>query len=211
MKFNGEYIDLFGEKLLLHERTFKDAQDLVEWMFGNKKIESASFEATVKLNFLIDALKFNVEKHPFASNHLFTKKYWYRPFRKRKLLKLFSPEFLKNNLSSRMVDELIHKVRFNLEKQKNNSKEGTVLSRTLMLQMVSQYSGITWEEAENLSVSEFEARLEQALNIYNSERGGELNLKSRDQLERESNKELEYVKKVMKQRDAQKQEEKQNG
>ncbi|MBK7979245.1 MAG: hypothetical protein IPK06_04380 [Ignavibacteriae bacterium] len=140
MKFNGEYIELFGEKLLLHERTFKDAQDLVEWISENKNKQSASFEITVKLNFLIDALKFNVIKHPYASKHLFAKKYLYRPFRKRKLKNINSGIF-ENNLSTRMADELIHKIRFDLEKQKNTTKEGSVLSRTLMLQMVSQYSG----------------------------------------------------------------------
>ncbi|MBK7979244.1 MAG: hypothetical protein IPK06_04375 [Ignavibacteriae bacterium] len=44
--------------------------------------------------------------------------------------------------------------------------------------------------------------MEQAFNIYNSERGGELRVKSSDQLERESKKEIDYVKRVMKEREA---------
>lgn len=175
MKFNGEIIELFGEKLYLHERTIGVAFDHNEWAESQTKWDANS---EIYLNVLIlqKALQFNLDRLPiFTFNG---KKYSIAFTRYKKLSRLLSTEYIFKNLGVGKLRELTDKVRFKLEKQSRNTQESEKVSRATMIQLVAKYSNMNWEEVELLSVNEFTIRLEQAVNMLNSERTGKFGIKS---------------------------------
>ncbi len=161
-KYDGVHIKLFGIRLLLHERSIKDAFEL------NRQIDSldeidALVDIHLKIKTILDALKFN------------KKIYKYNLFTRNKLSKILTQEYLYKNLSLKRLDELYNKVVYELEKQAKEKGGKKTMSTENMIQLVSKFSNISWEETLELSVSEFLIRLEQAINYMNFIASGKYN------------------------------------
>lgn len=189
MKLRGEIIELFGEKLLLHERTIKDSDELDEFVksLDNWDRQTENF---IGVSILQRALKLNIDRLPYFTFR--NKKISLRPFRYKKLKHLLSDDHIYNNLGIGRLKELVNKIRFDLEKQiPNEDGGGEEISRANRIQLVAKYSNLRWEEVEQLSVSEFVIRLEQAINILSSELNGKFGLRSHADEVRQAQREYE--------------------
>ena len=194
-KFNGEIINLFGEELLLHERCIKDAFDLNEFAEDQTKW-TANSEIYLQVVILQKSLSLNIDKIKIAIaekeakiNSLLS----FRPFKKQKLQKeltelkkklahltnLFTIESIYQNVGIGRLRELNDKIRFDLEKQSRATEKGEKIGRANMTQLVARFSNMKWEDVENLSVSEFTVRLEQSINMLNTEISGKFGVKSK--------------------------------
>lgn len=176
MKYNGEIIELFGEKLLLHERAIGDA--FTHNSFAEtQNTWTANSEIYLNVLILQKALQFNIEKLPHIT--LRGKKYYLRPSKYKKLTKLLSIENIYKNLGVGSLKKLVDKIRFDLEHQSRESAEGEKIGHDNMVQLVAEYSRMTWDDVRKLSVSEFTIRLEQAFNMLNTQISGKFGTKSR--------------------------------
>jgi len=175
MKFNGEIIELFGEKLILHERSIGDAFDHNE--FAEKQINwNANSEIYFNVLIFQKALQFNISGLPHFS--IRGKTFQLRPFRYKKLNKLLSIENIYKNLGIGRLRELVEKIRFDLEKQPRETSEGEKISNNNLIQLVVEYSKMNWDDVNKLSVSEFTIRLEQAFNMLNTHISGKFGTKT---------------------------------
>lgn len=188
MKFNGRIINLFGEELFLHERTIKDAFDHNE--FAEDQTEwTANSEIYFQVVILQSALKFNITKISEELKQKINERentLFFRLLKKNKLtveiesLKVQEAKFKKKlkldyiyqNLGIAKLRELVDVVRFDIEKQSRSNEKTEKIGRANMVQLVAHYSNMKWEDVENLSVSEFVLRLEQSINLLNSQAGG---------------------------------------
>lgn len=213
-KFTGEIINLFGEEVLLHERSIKDAFDHNE--FAEEQNEwTANSEIYFQVIILISALKFNIE---LADKKLFEKEKEFFLFNsntfnflsRRKIKKLseeisnlranlsllkkkITIEYIYENLGIGALRSLIDKVRYEFEKQPRLSNEkNEKVGRSNMVQLVAKYSSMAWDDVERLSVSEFTIRLEQAINMMNMELTGKFGMKSQSDEQREWDKFYEH-------------------
>lgn len=176
MSYRSQYIELFGERLLLHERSIKDAQDHNEFA---ESITTWDFTSELYFNVLIlrKALKANLNQLPYLA--LGGKRFPLRVFKFRKLSRILSEEYIYKNLGVGTLRSLVDKIRFDLEMLPRNNESTEKISRANLTQLVARYSNMTWDEVEKLSVSEFNIRLEQSINMMNAETSGKFGIKSR--------------------------------
>lgn len=182
-KYKGEIISLFGEKLLLHERSIKDAMDLNEFIKGRASFDPAT-EIYINTLILLNALRFNIERLLYFKFR--GKRIPLRLFKYKRLRKKLSINYIYKNLGIGTLKQLVDKVRFDFEKQPRSNQKTEEISRSNMIQLVAKYSNMKWGEVEELSVSEFTIRLEQAFNMLNTEISGRFGIKSRADEEKET-------------------------
>lgn len=212
-KFNGEIINLFGEELLLHERSIKDAFDQNEFA-EDQKDWNANSEIYFQVIVLISALKYNIEladqKLSEKERELFSLEsspFSFLAWKKvRKITKeiytlreklydyqsKISIQHLYQNLGIGTLRALVDKVRYELEKQPRTNEKGEKAGRANMTQLVAKYSFMKWDDVEKLSVSEFSIRLEQAINMMNMEFTGKFGVKSQSDEQKEWEKFYEH-------------------
>lgn len=187
MNYKGVKIELFGLSLFLHERSFADAIKLNEFWKDKEASKDAVYAAALtKIEVLKDALKFN-----FQTCYLW--KIPIKPFRLKKLKRLITTNYLFDNIGIATLNKLTDKVIYELEGQeKAGDKE--VMSTSRMISLVSQFTGISWKEAEQLPVSQFTARLNEAVNLAGLFGGGKFGLKSEKDIKDENLRHYEMVK-----------------
>lgn len=211
--YNGEIINLFGEDLLLHERSIKDAFDQNEFAEDQKEW-SANSEIYFQVTILISALKYNIEladqKLKEKERELFSLEsspFSFIAWKKvRKITEEISTlrekfydyqskisiQYIFQNLGIGKLRELVDKVRYDLEKQPRTNEKGEKVGRANMTQLVAKYSYMKWDDVEKLSVSEFTIRLEQAINMMNMEFTGKFGVKSQSDEQKEWEKFYEH-------------------
>ncbi len=212
-KFNGEIINLFGEELLLHERSIKDAFDQNEFAEDQKEW-TANSEIYFQVIVLLSALKYNIEladqKLSEKERELFALEsspfsfFAWKKARKitaeistlrEKLYDYQSKISIQNvyqSLGIGTLRTLVDKVRYDLEKQPRTNEKGEKVGRANMTQLVAKYSFMKWDDVEKLSVSEFSIRLEQAINMMNMEFTGKFGIKSQSDEQKEWEKFYEH-------------------
>jgi hypothetical protein len=94
------------------------------------------------------------------------------------------------------MNELIETVLYDLEGNDRNAKgeEKDSMSLDRMISLVSQFTGISWDEAKQLPVSEFTSRLDNAVNIASLLGGGKFGMKSAKDKQSDLEKEYDLVK-----------------
>lgn len=211
--FNGEIINLFGEDLLLHERSIKDAFDQNEFA-EDRKEWTANSEIYLQVIILISALKYNIEladqKLSEKERELFSLEsspFSFLAWKKvRKITKeiytlreklydyqsKISIQNVYQSLGIGTLRALVDKVRYELEKQPRTNEKGEKVGRANMTQLVAKYSYMKWDDVEKLSVSEFTIRLEQAINMMNLEFTGKFGIKSQSDEQKEWEKFYEH-------------------
>lgn len=162
MSFKAEIIDLFGEKLILHERTIGD-----EFRHRDKMLSIIDYDETHELllncQMLLDGLSLNIKDCYLLIGDI---KILTKPFRKRKLSKLLSIKNLFENLRIGELNRLLNKLNIDLEGlEKGTGDNKVVISRANMISLVCEFTNCKWEDVLNLPITEFRERLEQAMKI----------------------------------------------
>lgn len=174
MKIRFENIELFGQKLILHERIASDVHDFNDFVkseFGNKKINVIE-HAVLCVDVIQDALKANIEQLK-----------WFNFIKKRKYKKILSSQFLLKNLSVEKRNKLFMKIIEDLEltekiSSKAKNKNSAEMCRDYQTCLVALHSNISYDEAEQLPITQFKSRFELAISFSAFKRGDKFDLLS---------------------------------
>jgi hypothetical protein len=174
MKIRFENIELFGQKLILHERIASDVHDFNDFVrseFGNKKVNLIE-HAVLCVDVIQDALKANIEQL-----------HWFNFIKKKRYKKTLSSSYLLKNLSAEKRSKLFMKVVEELEitevsTRKGKSKNSAEMSRDYQVCLVAMHSQIGFDEAERLPITQFKTRLDFAISFSAFKRGDKFDMLS---------------------------------
>ena len=169
LKWKGTYIELFGERLLLHERCIKDASRTSQAVNGLSEFDSIT-ETYLKIFVLLDALKFNLQQ----TFKIFGWEFPINPFKHSRLKKKLTVEYFEQNLGIGTLDKYSGVVLHDLEGKLKDRQTDKSISYEFMIGLVRQYYNLSLEQVENMPVSEFTLKLEQSINYLNAIRGAKV-------------------------------------